>query len=203
MLKPCTNGKPLNDCEPCDFDRMDAHRSESNSSSSWSLVSNSHPHKYKRTRGAPPTNLQPQQYPSTTNPKTITPIFAHEGSGTKTLNTKHPLFASQILDLGCRSPQLEGSNEKGDTFSPLKMQQQSRLSTKTNPHNNHQPQPWTWAFHESIDWESGHALNLGCQSAQLDGPKERTPHFHPRERMKGSLPRKPIPTTTYNYQPQP
>jgi hypothetical protein len=67
---------------------------------------------------APPTNLQPQQYPSTTGPKTITPIFAHEGSGTKTLNTKHPLFASQILDLGCRSPQLEGSNEKGDTFSP-------------------------------------------------------------------------------------
>lgn len=42
---------------------------------------------------APPTNLQPQQYPSTTGPKTITPIFAHEGSGTKTLNTKHPLFA--------------------------------------------------------------------------------------------------------------
>lgn len=110
MLKPCTNGRPLNDWEPCDFDRMPIVSQIRHPLAVGypipTLTKRKDKRRHLQLTSTTPMSINP-------SPANINPLRAR-GIGDTDAYRKAPTFwASHLLNLGCRSSQWEGPK-----FSP-------------------------------------------------------------------------------------
>ena len=130
MLKPCTNGKPLNDWEPCDFDRMP-------------IVSQI---RHPLAVGYPIPTLTKQKDKEVASTTNFNHTNVHQPQPCKhkpisrTRDWGHRRLTQSTHFLGFPSPQprMSISTTGGSKILTLVNETTIKAFDKTNPHNNHQ-----------------------------------------------------------------
>lgn len=132
MLKPCTDGKPLNDCEPCDFDRMPVMSQIRHPLEVWYPIPTLTKRKDKRHLQLTSTTPMSINH----SPPNINPFSRTRDWGQRRLTQ-----CTHFFGFPYPQPRMSISTTGGSKILTLVNETTIKAIYGTNPHNNHQPQP--------------------------------------------------------------